>query len=999
MENRRQGGHRPARTLPWSTLAETHADESFDKRQRLCKKYFWPKSRFESKFSSHHDPELMADVPLWQVSDKAESFVAEVQRWKRAWRYGRRELTFATAGFLLSGAAAALIAAADKKLPPWANSYILPATLALAAACFAWAFLRVLRQPVGPPAPPPSRPRVIRGPAAFGPGDAQLFARLGRQRELDRLREWARDDRVSLIAVCGESGVGKTSLLRAGLEGAADPRQLRVIYWEARPTDPERGLLLEIQRQWPADQRPPSKLPSVLAARPATRTVIVIDQAEQLSPERQAPIFDLFRKAAAADPPNLITWVIAFREDYLPTWRELELSLPAAAPCLPQTLLLKRLRRDTAIEAISVLVEEGGLAIDTSTIGALVDAVADEKGVSPVDIGIALLALDEMPAGRSSLSASTFIAAGGIYTLLSTYLDGLLERFLPAERKEIGRALLQLVDLHENRRVAEGRSANELVRGAHSARPDGLIAALDYLASARARILEVLAAADGKRYRLVHERLIPAVRRLAGVQLVELEQARLLLDRAFTTWTADRDATSLLSGRDLRRVRANLGEMRLGDARDEKLRFVTLSQRRDLWRMAQVSAVLITVLLVTWWGVARAQSQAVLEATLLSWSLPKDLASRAAQLDSLTLPRGVKDLAWLENVRSLRMLDVWQTELTDLHQVPPSVKKLRIQNWLPGLPPTVVELDISYPLFGRGFILPPSVKRLRAPIDFSELGELQLPATVKRVSLTVMRCDDARSLAKLPPQVDSISFQLGNPRGLSFLPASVKYLAIASWPSYSGSEVAQLPATIRSLVLSGAEPIPSSVATKVSVLKLVPARGTASRGLLSAVPPGVMALLCPDLVPEPEVARELAGLPDSVKILYFDHFGWANELLLKQLPPSVRTLGLALRADQIPALQKLPASVVSLRLAIEGKISSALLRSLPHTVSMLDLRRADIDELGSVPSALQDLLLRPGQVKTLDGMPESVRTLEFSLRARASSWIEWDPLISSLMYR
>jgi hypothetical protein len=51
------------------------------------------------------------------------------------------------------------------------------------------------------------------------------------------------------------------------------------------------------------------------------RRIVVIDQAEQLSPEGHPRIFELLRQVAAGDPPYRATWVVAFRREFLPVWR------------------------------------------------------------------------------------------------------------------------------------------------------------------------------------------------------------------------------------------------------------------------------------------------------------------------------------------------------------------------------------------------------------------------------------------------------------------------------------------------------------------------------------------------------------------------------------------------------------------------------------------------------------------------------------------------------
>ena len=114
-------------------------------------------------------------------------------------------------------------------------------------------------------------------------------------------------------------------------------------------------------------------------------------------------------------------------------------------------------------------------------------------------------------------------------------------------------ALLRLVDLQTNQRVAEGRTVAELVvaSGLASSR---MQACLEYLASSQVRLLEKRQpqTASASTYRLLHERIIPVLRTLTATLLAGAEQAKLAFDSAFRVWSEQPRPRFLLAGADLR---------------------------------------------------------------------------------------------------------------------------------------------------------------------------------------------------------------------------------------------------------------------------------------------------------------------------------------------------------------------------------------------------------------------------------------------------------------
>ena len=79
--------------------------------------------------------------------------------------------------------------------------------LAIGGIAFVYGFVRVWR-PVDPPELPPAkdRPSAIKGPMAFTEADGDLFRKLGRESELQKLLGLVLDDQVLMVVVRGASG-------------------------------------------------------------------------------------------------------------------------------------------------------------------------------------------------------------------------------------------------------------------------------------------------------------------------------------------------------------------------------------------------------------------------------------------------------------------------------------------------------------------------------------------------------------------------------------------------------------------------------------------------------------------------------------------------------------------------------------------------------------------------------------------------------------------------
>jgi transcriptional regulator with XRE-family HTH domain len=477
------------------------------------------------------------------------------------------------------------------------------ALLVIGALLLLWAIVRIWREVSPPPESIDTvRPTVIKGPMAFGPHDAEIFSRLGRENEKATLLNYILDEQIGLIVVKGDSGAGKTSLLRAGLPRllAKQIPPIAYHYWEAAPDQTETGLLNAVQSGWVESRETPvpQQLSDLNAAHPrADRRVIVLDQFEQLSPSttEHAAIFQLLKHAAIlAVPPHRIIYIVAFRADYSSTWLNFEYDeLGGRTPLI---MPLRLLSENRARDIIAVISDAAGFTMDNALVDDLVAGMKNEEDrISPVDIGITLLALNERALTKESrhLDKGDYRIAGGATGLLADYISSRVDRYPANERGTVVQAMLELADLSNDKRLAKGLSPDELA-GKVGLPVTTLQRYLNDLASPQMRLLEFLSSSGA--YRLSHERLIPALRQLAGLVLARAEQAGRMFDRAYGDWIAGQGSWRLLlGGRALSDVVKYRAQLHWAMDRDDKEAFLKRSLTWRMWQRALAGAAVVTV--------------------------------------------------------------------------------------------------------------------------------------------------------------------------------------------------------------------------------------------------------------------------------------------------------------------------------------------------------------------------------------------------------------------
>jgi formylglycine-generating enzyme required for sulfatase activity len=392
------------------------------------------------------------------------------------------------------------------------------------------ALLRAQRADEDPP---------YRGLLAFDEASADRF--FGREHEIVVLTSRLSDEPT--LALVGPSGVGKSSLVHAGLL----PRLRRDGGWIVLQLRPgrspfralARALAVELAALGPAPDEITiaerlaqelgygRRLLLELATRSDRKILVFVDQLEEVftygedAAARQRFVDVVLR--AATDALEPVRVVVTIRDDFV-----------GRISALERVLVVAPLAHDNLLRALCEPLERSGYRFDApEVIARMVTEASADLGALPVLQFACALLWDARDRQARVLPARAFDARGGIGRALAAHADGVLDALAPAELRVARGLLLALVSVEHTKVLLSVESARAALG------PD-VERVAQTLVDARLMVLRRGRPHGEAAYELAHESLISRWDRLRQ-WLEELDADRLATARLLRMAQAWRD--------------------------------------------------------------------------------------------------------------------------------------------------------------------------------------------------------------------------------------------------------------------------------------------------------------------------------------------------------------------------------------------------------------------------------------------------------------------------
>jgi hypothetical protein len=435
--------------------------------------------------------------------------------------------------------------------------------------------------------------------------DAEWFTRLQRNSILHECIGFCTGANSSFAIFSGESGAGKTSLLRAGLLPNLDPQKYQPVYVKLTDKQPlrliRRALTSHADDTATADER--NLLALLRLAEERGRAVILIlDQFEQFFTHyktkevrrefiRQMAEWHQQRDSVSA------RIIVCIRGDFANRMNEFQQEMEYILTP-HNNLSIEKFQPQEAARVISAIAKEAKIDLDESFVMNLTKhelADREDGTVSPVDIQILCSMVNgQKDSDERAFNLKAFQKLGGVEGLLERFLNkALAARETEVRRKAVINVMLALTDQNVRAGTLTLADLKRKLSGVVSEEEIG--EAISWLVNAEVRLVTAIQEEKTVTYELAHERIIPPLRRIAFKEITEAEKAQRTLDRRVNEWIGnDRAGRYLLTFREWRLIKRHRAIISLGSQKEQKKEFISLSKRRFVitgWKFAGALAL------------------------------------------------------------------------------------------------------------------------------------------------------------------------------------------------------------------------------------------------------------------------------------------------------------------------------------------------------------------------------------------------------------------------
>ncbi|HXG68191.1 MAG TPA: winged helix-turn-helix domain-containing protein, partial [Blastocatellia bacterium] len=393
----------------------------------------------------------------------------------------------------------------------------------------------------------PAAPRPYKFLDYYTEQDAQLF--FGREEEIEIICSQILARRTFILH--GRSGVGKSSIVRAGLM----PRlksQGHLVFPIRSFTDPVQQMAQSLRACADAPPESDAGLERLISQAvndsPERLAVFFLDQFEEffslLAAEKRGHFLrTIGNLIAREDLPLRLAFVL--REDLL---AEMSLLKPVVPEIFHHEYRLKRLSRGQAARAIVEPAKAAGCRYEPALVDLLLDDLSEQDNIDPPQLQIVCDNLYDARTASGILSVEAYRRLGAASQILAGYLERVLRRFNHADLRAAREILTTLISADGQRLVLRETELRARVRGRLNAAssPEALIEELVAARVVRRR------SQDGEAWlELAHDFLTPEVSRWLTAEDRALKQARGVIERAMENYRQhqliiDADALDLL---------------------------------------------------------------------------------------------------------------------------------------------------------------------------------------------------------------------------------------------------------------------------------------------------------------------------------------------------------------------------------------------------------------------------------------------------------------------